>query len=296
MKILPLRLFAALLLVAALRAEPSSSPAVTDPAIPPGAETRVFREDASSPVRLHIYKPAGWTAGDRRAGFVWFFGGGFVRGTPLQSAGWAKRAAGLGLVGFAPDYRTAERWSGVSATATVADARAALRWIQDHAAELGLDPERIVVGGSSAGGHLALWTAITKTPPGLDPGEAPRFKPAALLLSSPACDTSKLTGLRAERFTGFDPTAFSPLQNLDLTMPPVFLIHGDADTTVPYAHAVALHRALVDSGNECEFVTVPGGTHKFSSELPEWKRRLPELHRTFLEKHHLLPSAPVPAP
>lgn len=295
MKTFPLRLFAALLLVAALRAEPSSSPAA-DPATPPGAETRVFREDATSPVRLHIYKPAGWTAGDRRGGFVWFFGGGFVRGTPLQSAGWARRAAGLGLVGFAPDYRTAERWPGVSATATVADARAALRWIQDHAAELGVDPERIVVGGSSAGGHLALWTAITKTPPGLDPVEAPRFKPAALLLSSPACDTSKLTGLRAERFTGFDPAAFSPLQNLDPTMPPVFLIHGDADTTVPYAHAVALHRALIDSGNECEFVTVPGGTHKFSSELAEWKRRLPELHRAFLEKHHLLPSALVSAP
>ena len=61
---------------------------------------------------------------------------------------------------------------------------------------------------------------------------------------------------------------------------------------MPYAHAVALHRALVDSGNECEFVTVPGGTHKFSSELADWKRRLPELHRAFLEKHHLLPSAP----
>jgi hypothetical protein len=41
---------------------------------------------------------------------------------------------------------------------------------------------------------------------------------------------------------------------------------------------------------------VPGGTHKFYSELAEWKRRLPELHRAFLEKHHLLPSAPVSAP
>jgi acetyl esterase/lipase len=296
MKALPRWPLLAMLLLTGLRAEVAAPPAVADPATPPGAESHVFRETVPSPVRVHVFKPAGWSAADRRAGFVWFFGGGFVRGTPLQSAGWAKRAAGLGLVGFAPDYRTAERWPGVSATTTVADARAALRWIQDHAAELGVDPERIVVGGSSAGGHLALWTAITKTPTGLDPEEAPRFKPAALLLSSPACDTSKLTGLRAERFTGFDPAAFSPLQNLDPTMPPVFLIHGDADTTVPYAHAVALHRALVDSGNECEFVTVPGGTHKFSSELADWKRRLTELHRAFLEKHHLLPSAPAPAP
>ena len=42
----------------------------------------------------------------------------------------------------------------------VADGRAALRWIQDHAAELGIDPSKIVVQGSSAGGHVAAWTAI----------------------------------------------------------------------------------------------------------------------------------------
>ncbi|MBC8011125.1 MAG: alpha/beta hydrolase, partial [Burkholderiales bacterium] len=195
--------------------------------------------------------------------------------------------------GIAPDYRTISRWPGISATATVADARAAMRWAQDHAEELGLDPERIVVGGSSAGGHLALWTAITKSPLGLPDSEAPKFKPVALLLSCPAADTSKASGMRGERFKAndpsFDPDSFSPLQNLDPKMPPVLLIHGDADTTVPYAHAVALHKALTAAGNECEFVTVPGGTHKFSTELPEWKTKVPALQKAFLEKHGVLP-------
>jgi acetyl esterase len=263
----------------------------------PDAETHVFRDAQPEPVRLHVFKPKDWKATDKRPGFIWFYGGGFVRGTTAQSAGWARRAARDGMVGIAPDYRTISRWPGISATATVADARAAMRWVQDHAEELGLDPERIVVGGSSAGGHLALWTAIAKSPMGLPESEAPKFKPVALLLSCPAADTSKASGMRGERFTAvdpsFDPDAFSPLQNLDAKMPPVLLIHGDADTTVPYRHAVALHKALTESGNECEFVTVPGGTHKFSSELPEWKTKVPALQKAFLEKHGILPVKPV---
>ncbi len=259
----------------------------------PGAETHIFRDATPEPVRLHIYKPKDWKATDSRPAFIWFFGGGFVRGTPLQSGGWARRAAKLGMVGVAPDYRTVERWPGTSATATVADARAALRWVQDHAAELGVDPARVVVGGSSAGGHLALWTAIAATPPGCDPAEAPLHKPVALLLNSAAADTSTTSGMRADRFKGidptFDPNAFSPLQNLDAHMPPTLIIHGDADTTVPYAHAVALHKALTDAGNAAELVTVPGGTHRFSNEIPEWKEKVPQHHRSFLEKHGILP-------
>lgn len=295
----PMRLLACLLLTLAplavapaLRAD--EAPAVVEaPTSFPDAETHVFRDARPEPVRLHVFKPKGWKATDKRPGFVWFFGGGFVKGTTAQSAGWARRYAKEGMVGIAPDYRNVGRWPDVNATACVADARAALRWAQDHAAELGLDPERIVVGGASAGGHLALWTAIKANPPGIPDSEAPLFKPAAVLLNCPAADTSKASGMRGDRFKsklpGFNPDSYSPLQNLDAKMPPVLLIHGDADTTVPYAHAVALNKALVDSGNECQFVTVPGGTHKFSTELPEWKAKVPVLQKAFLEKHGILP-------
>jgi acetyl esterase/lipase len=283
-----------LLAPAALRAEDAISS--TAPTSFPDGETHVFREASPEPVRLHVFKPANWQATDKRPAFVWFYGGGFVRGTAAQSAGWARRAAKDGMVGIAPDYRTISRWPGVNATHCVADARAALRWVQDNAASLGIAPERIVVGGSSAGGHLALWTAISKNPPGLPETEAPLFKPAALLLTCPAADTSKTSGMRGDRFKlllpGFDPDAYSPLQNLDAKMPPTLLIHGDADTTVPYAHAVALHAALSASGNEIEFITVPGGTHRFSQELPEWRAKVPELHRAFLTKHRLFPVVP----
>lgn len=265
--------------------------AAASPTAFPGAETHVLRATTPEPVLVRVFKPKQWRVTDRRPAFIWFFGGGFVRGTTAQSAGGAKRAAQLGFVGLAPDYRTLERF-GTDGRAGVADARLALRWAQAHAAELGVDPARVVVGGSSAGGHLALWTAIAETPPGLDPKEAPLAKPIALLLCWPAADTSGASGLRGDRFGG-ESAAFSPLQHLDAKMPPVLLIHGDADTVVPYRHAVALHAALVAAGNECEFVTAPKGRHGLKN-LPEWKQKVVDLQRAFLTRHGILPITAQP--
>ena len=269
----------------ALPAETTPTKAVATPLTLPGAETFIYHDVKPEAMRLHVFKPAGWKATDKRAAWLHFFGGGFVNGTPLQSVGWARNAAKLGLVGIAADYRVKNR-HGTDATACVADARAALHWLQLHAAELGLDPARVVVSGSSAGGHLALWTAIAQSPPGSDPAEAPLAKPAALILISAASDTSMATGQRGERFAGHA-AKLSPQQNLDPRMPPVLLFHGDADPTVPYAHAVALHQALVATGNDCEFVTIPGGGHGLN--LPEWKTRAPALAQDFLTRLKILP-------
>ncbi|MFH1498309.1 MAG: alpha/beta hydrolase [Verrucomicrobiota bacterium] len=288
---IPLIIACAALLAAPFVSAQPKPPEVT-PLSLPDAETHTVTETDGDPVLIHIVKPKDWKPTDRRPGFMWFFGGGFVRGTPDKSIGWARSAARKGMVGIAPDYRTVSRWPGVDARAGLADARAALRWVQDHADELGIDPEKIVVGGGSAGGGVALWTAITDSPPGLVPDLPPLHKPAALILSFPASDVSKATGMRGNRFGKLDTDAYSPLQHLDKVMPPTFLLHGDADTVVPYAHSVALHAALTANGNVCEFVTVPGGTHKISQEMPEWKKKIPQLHQAFLENLGLLPVKP----
>jgi acetyl esterase/lipase len=251
----------------------------------PGAETFAFRE-AEPRMLLHVVKPAGWKATDRRPALIFFFGGGWSRGTPANSIGWAKSVAKLGLVGIAPDYRTMGRHH-TSPHASVADGRAALRWVQDHAAELGIDPARIAVGGSSAGGHVALWTGIAATPPGSSPAEAPLQPPAALVLFSAVSDTSPLQGYTPKRF-GDDAIALSPLHQLDAKMPPVLMFHGDADQTVPYAQAVALHAKLVASGNPCEFVTVPGGRHNIGEPDASWREKSRALVVDFLRRQGLV--------
>ncbi len=255
----------------------------------PDAETFVYRDTAPEPVRLHVVKPADWQPTDRRPAYVRFFGGGWRHGTTDQSIGNARAAARLGLVGIAPDYRVSQRWSEADATHSVADARLALRWIQEHADELGIDPARIVVAGSSAGAHLALWTAITISPPGLPAEESPRLRPAALVLSCPPSDTTAASGVGNDRFKTATPDRFSPLQQLDPKMPPTLLTHGDADELVPHAQSIALHAALVATGNTCEFHTVPGGGHNYTRDVPEWKSKGPELEREFLRQLNLLP-------
>lgn len=255
----------------------------------PGAETLVYRDGPTEPMQLFVFKPKGWKEDDRRPALVFFFGGGWTKGTPERSAGYARWAATLGMVGIAPDYRTKERF-GTSPLESVADGRAALRWIEDHADTLGIDPQKIVVGGSSAGGHVALWTAIEHTPPGSATNEAPRIKPVALILVSPVSDTSPATGYTPKRF-GDNALALSPVHQLDAKMPPVLVFHGDADTTVTNRESIALHDKLVATSNVCELITVPGGTHGFQSQLPEWKDKVRVIMKEFLTKQGVLPVA-----
>lgn len=278
-----------LIATSAYSAEPSTAAEI--PATPtgyPGAESFVYRELAPVPIRLHVYKPKGWSKSDRRPALAYFFGGGWVKGSTDHSIGWARWAAQLGMVGIAPDYRVKDRF-GTSPLEAVADARAALKWVEDHATELGIDSTKIVVAGNSAGGHLALWTAIAKPPPGSSDSESPPTKPVALLLSSPVSDTTEGKGYMPSRF-GPNAAGLSAIDHLDEKMPPVLLFHGDADQVVPQRQSLALRDKLIATGNSCEFIDVPGGSHNFSTDLPEWKDKVRSAIVVFLERQHLLPK------
>jgi len=278
-------------LFAEAQRQPHGAPALTTTVVDTidplaGAESFVYRDGALEPMRLYVFKPAGWSSRDRRAAFVFFFGGGWTHGTPERSAMWGKFAASLGMVGIVPDYRTKERFN-TSPLAAVADGRAALHWVQSHAEGLGLASDTIIVGGDSSGGHVALWTTITENPPGSIASEAPRDKPAALILFSAVSDTSLQTGYTPFRFAD-NATALSPWHQLDKKMPPILAFHGDADRTVPFRQAVALSDKLKATGNQCELVVVPGGDHGFLKEMPQWRDRSQEIIREFLIKQGLL--------
>jgi acetyl esterase/lipase len=99
----------------------------------PGSDPFVFKKAGDVELRLHVVKPKDWKATDKRACWVSFFGGGWTSGTPAKSITYAKWAAKYGMVGVAPDYRTRKRFDAKPEDC-VADGRAAVRWIQDHAA------------------------------------------------------------------------------------------------------------------------------------------------------------------
>jgi len=231
----------------------------------PGSEAFVFRKVGDAELRLFVVKPKGWVATDKRPCMVCFFGGGWSSGTPLHSITWARWAASEGLVGIAPDYRTRLRFGGTPENC-VSDARAAVRWVEEHADELGVDPQKIISEGGSAGGHLAAWTAIPSAELGKD-DSAPKFLPAALVLLNPVTDT-KASGYGGPKRFGGDAAralACSVPDQMPKQLPPTIVFHATADKTVPYSNSVAFKDKMIANGNRCELVTFDGLGHSYNS-------------------------------
>ncbi len=246
-------------------AAPVEKSAEVTPVSIPGSESFVFRKIGETELRLFVVKPAGWAKTDKRPSLVSFFGGGWSSGTPLHSIGWAKWAASRGLVGIAPDYRTRTRFGSIPEEC-VADGRAAVRWVEEHADELGIDPRKIISLGASVGGHIAAWTAIPSLGPGSD-DPAPKFLPAALVLVNPVTDTKAGGYGGPKRFGGNAARALacSVPDQMPTNMPPTIIFHATADKTVPYTNSVAFRDKLVGAGNRCELVTFEGLGHSYYS-------------------------------
>ncbi len=263
----------------------------------PGAETFIFTKVGDTEIRLHVVKPNDWKASDRRPCLVAFFGGGWTSGTPAKSITYAKWATEYGLVGVAPDYRTRKRFDAKPEDC-VADGRAAVRWIQDHAKELGVDPGKIVVQGSSAGGHVAGWTAIPDpVAPELASDPVPSPLPMGLILLWPVTDTGT-NGYGGPKRFGNDEVRANNLSvtgRMPAKMPPTLVFHGTADATVKYANTEEFLAKMKTNGNECELISFSGAPHSPNSskwgEAAAVKAKIKEESLKFLEKLGLVEKA-----
>jgi len=242
-------------------------------------------------LRLHVVKPKDWKSSDKRACLVTFFGGGWTSGTPARSITYAKWAAKNGLVGVAPDYRTRNRFNSQPEDC-VADGRAAVRWIQDHATELGVDPAKIVVQGSSAGGHVAAWTAIpdpVTSETASDP--VPNPTPMGLILLWPVTDTGTNGYGGPKRFNNDEARAnnLSVTGRMPVKMPPTLVFHGTADKTVKFENSKTFTDKMKANGNLCELVVFPDAPHSPQSSKEGEKgkivkAKIEEESLKFLEK------------
>ena len=221
----------------------------------------VYKKIAERELQLHVFEPAGFKVGDNRACYLIIHGGGWTGGAPPRMYPFAAHYAKLGLVGISMSYRLHSAKTGVSVFDCVKDARSAMRHIRAHATKLGIDPQKVIVSGGSAGGHLAVSTALFDKVNEEGDDLAISATPTALVLLFPVIDTSKEGYGQAK--IGERWQELSPAHNVRAGLPPTLIFHGTGDTVTPFAGAKTFHEAMLKAGNRCELDINEGGVHGY---------------------------------
>jgi len=236
-----------------------------------GANVEVYKTIGDVKLNIYIFTPVDHKSTDRRPAIVFFFGGGWRSGSPVQFQEHCRYLASRGMVAMTADYRVSSRHK-TKAIKCVTDGKSAVRWIRANAERLGIDPDRIASGGGSAGGHVA---ACTGTIDGMDePGENMSIssKPNAMVLFNPAVVLAPVEGMKPvdkermaalEKRFGVEPSKLSPFHNVTSGAPSTIIFHGTGDTTVPFATAQLFTDRMTGKGNLCRLVPFEGRPHGF---------------------------------
>jgi len=235
---------------------PAAETACGQAAVTPNVEYAVV---AGKPLRLDLHRPAG--EGPFPA-IVLVHGGGFTGGAKGGYTGQlARHLAGRGYAAFDIDYRL-KGDLGPSATLEQAMAAAqedlgrALAHVVDRAAAYGVDEKRIAVGGGSAGAITALLATYGR--------ERSKIRPRAVV--------------------GLWGGMYGQESAIRAGDPPLMLVHGSADRTVPFAQSEAIVAAAKRAGVEAVLVRIENGGHTLPLDQPFAGRTILESVSGFLDR------------
>ena len=219
--------------------------------------------DGPFPVAILVHG-GGWGNGDKS--------GSDKPGNGADITPWFEPLTKAKYVWFSINYRLApkHRWP-----ACFEDLQAAVRWVKGHAAEYKGDSRQIALFGHSAGGHLVTMLATQSK-------EDTRVQ--AVVGFAPVTDHEQDLMQRGGLSTALQQLldrpkevtpeslhalrAISPVNRVRAGMPPVLLLHGDADKTVPLQQSLNFQKRLRSVGVPCDLITIKGASHA----LLEWER------------------------
>ena len=250
-------------------------------------ETRTYKAIGETELSLHIFHPPGHKEGASYPAIVFFFGGGWVSGSPEQFYPQSRHLASRGMLAICADYRTENR-HGTTPAESVKDGKSAMRWVREHAEELGIDPDRLAAGGGSAGGQVAAATALLDGFNEESEDTTISCRPRALVLFNPVIDNGP-EGYGYPRVKDYW-EAFSPLHNVQKGAPPTLLMLGTADELVPVATAESLAEKLRSVGTQCQVVLYDDQPHGFFNEA-KYAETLAEMDRFLVSLGYLEPES-----
>lgn len=218
-----------------------------------------FKVIGKDTLRLHVFRPED-DASTEKPAIVFFFGGGWKNGHPRQFYPHAEYFASRGMVAISAEYRI-QSLHQTTPFESVADGKSAIRWVREHATDLGVDPDKIVAAGGSAGGHIATTTGIiVGNEDGADDLSI-SSTPAAMVLFNPVLDLEDWK--EDERFAGQNALKISPIHHVEAEHPPTIIFHGTTDTTVPISQAQRFCSAMTNTGSGCRLMSFENMGHGF---------------------------------
>ena len=240
---------------------------------------------------------------------LWIHGGGWEIGDKRANSG-AKFLADAGFVTASLSYRLS---GGAPFPAAIEDCKCAIRFLRAHAATYGIDPDRIGVAGSSAGGHLAELVATADRSAGLEgnggwPGVSSRVEAAASywgvsdLTASFPLETDRVIvkffrGAKKDKADAYRKA--SPIFYVSSADPPLLLVHGDEDHDVPLQQSVRMADAYRRLDLPVELIVVKHAEHDLahvgnapiSPSVETIHRRTADFFRRYLAAAPAAPTA-----
>jgi len=195
----------------------------------------IYKTAGDAKLTMDIDTPDDWKASDKRPAIVFFFGGGWRVGKPDGFKSQADYFAKRGLVCFRPDYRVFSR-QNVTPDKCVEDGISAMRWVRANAARFGIDPDRIVACGGSAGGHIAACTFFTTAINAATDDKTVSHLPNAMVLYFAVLNLYERYSMSGEEvWPGMSASTakkVSPLELMKKGIPPTLVVCGTADSNI----------------------------------------------------------------
>ncbi len=238
----------------------------------------IYKRVGNFQLEAHIFKPEGHKKTNRTPVYAFFHGGGWALGIPEWGYKNCKRYQEKGMVSVSFEYRLIDI-HGSNIINCVEDAKSAIKWLRKEADFLGIDSDKIVAAGFSAGGHLAASTAIldhfeTSDPSGIN------AIPNAFIAHSATYNTMKSNCFK--RQSNGNPESISTFHNAKKGLPPSISFHGTRDHLARLNEFTEYRDKMEKLGNDFEYKIFEGVGHFFNDAKAS--DEVNELTDSFLEK------------
>lgn len=223
--------------------------------------TFYYKTTQQGKLKMDLFKPKNHKVSDKRPVIIFFFGGGWTGGTTKQFYQQSRYFSEKGLLAISAEYRIFNKHK-TTPFESVSDGKSVVCWVREHAAELGVDPDRVIGSGGSAGGHVAACSGIINGYDEKNENLACSSIPNVMILFNPVIDTTE-KGYGTKKVGEARKTDISPCHHVKSGIPPTLIFHGTKDKTVPFENVERFTKLMKEAGNVCKLVPFPDKGHGF---------------------------------